>query len=55
MIAIFAMFHLKTDDEVKENICTNYHNEHGNTRVVLCSTSISMALDVKGVSTVNLT
>lgn len=43
---------MKTDDEVKENICTNYQNEHGNIRVVLCSTSFSMGLDVKEVSTV---
>ena len=44
---LFGMFHLKTDDEVKENIYTNYQNELGNTRLVLCSTSFSMGLDVK--------
>ena len=49
---LFAMFHLKTDEEVKENVCSNYQNQSGNIRVVLCSTSFSMGLDVKGIDTV---
>ena len=48
----FAMFHLKTDEEVKENVYANYQNESGNNRVVLCSTSFSMVLDMKGIDTV---
>lgn len=46
---LFEMFHLKTDEEVKDNICSNYQNPDGNIRVVLSSTSFSMGLDVKGV------
>lgn len=37
---------------MKESICTSYQNPNGNIRVVLCSTSFSMGLDVKGVDTV---
>ena len=46
---LFDMFHLKTDDIVKESICESYQDPNGSTRVVLCSTSFSMGLDVKGV------
>ncbi|XP_063417276.1 uncharacterized protein LOC134699791 [Mytilus trossulus] len=49
---LFDMFHMKTDDDVKDFICTSYMNPNGNIRVVLCSTSFSMGLDVKGVDTV---
>ncbi|CAC5424201.1 recQ [Mytilus coruscus] len=43
---------MKTDDDVKGFICTSYMNPNGNIRVVLCSTSFSMGLDVNGVDTV---
>lgn len=46
---LFDMYHLKTDEEVKESIAMSYQNPDGHTRVVLCSTSFSMGLDVKGV------
>ena len=49
---IFEMFHLKTDEEVKESISASYQDVDGSIRVVLCSTSFSMGLDVKGVNTV---
>ena len=46
------MFHLKTDEVVKDSICQSYQDPNGNIRVILCSTSFSMGLDVKGVDTV---
>ena len=46
------MFHMKTTDSVKEAICRSYHEDSGTLRVVLCTTSFSMGLDVKGVDTV---
>ena len=49
---LFDMYHLKTDDEVKDSIASSYQMENGNVRVVLCSTSFSMGLDVKDVTTV---
>ena len=49
---LFDMYHLKTDDEVKDSIASSYQKEDVNVRVVLCSTSFSMGLDVKGVNTV---
>ncbi|XP_062571099.1 uncharacterized protein LOC134233124 [Saccostrea cucullata] len=49
---LFDMYHLKTDDDVKESICSSYQDPTGNIRVVLCSTSFSMGLDVKAVDTV---
>jgi ATP-dependent DNA helicase RecQ len=49
---LFDMFHLKTDDEVKESITNSYQDPTGHTRVVLCFTSFSMGLNVKGVDTV---
>ena len=49
---LFDMYHLKTDEVVKESIAASCQDPNGITRVVLCSTSSSMGLDVKGVSTV---
>lgn len=49
---LFDMFHLKTDEVVKESICDSYQDPKGSTRVVLCSTSFSMGLDVKGVDNI---
>ena len=49
---LFDMYHLKTDEEVKESIAASYQSHDEHTRVVLCSTSFSMGLDVKGVNTV---
>lgn len=49
---IFAMFHLTTSEKIKADVCSSFRNEHGIIRVVLCSTSFSMGLDVKGVHTV---
>lgn len=49
---LFDMFHMKTDEDVKSSICKSYQDPKGNIRVVLCSTSFSMGLDVKGVDTV---
>ena len=39
---------MKTTDSVKESICKSYHDEFGSLRVVLCTTSFSMGLDMKG-------
>ena len=44
---LFDMFHLKTDQEVKDTICQSYMDEMGCTRVVMCSTSFSMGLNLK--------
>ena len=49
---IFEMYQLKTDEEVKESISASYQDSEGSIRIVLCSTSFSMGLDVKGVNTV---
>ena len=49
---LFDMYHLKTDEEVKETVAASYQSPEGVTRVVLCSTSFSMGLDVKGVISV---
>ena len=49
---LIDMFHMKTTDCVKESICKSYHDQYGSLRVVLCTTSFSMGLDVKGVNTV---
>ncbi|XP_071117606.1 uncharacterized protein [Haliotis cracherodii] len=46
---LFDMFHSKTDDEVKESICSSFMDPQGTKRVVLVSTSFSMGLDVQGV------
>ena len=49
---LFDMYHLKTDEEVKDYIASSYQKKDGNVRVVLCSMSFSIGLDVKGVTTV---
>lgn len=49
---IFAMFHLSTSEKIKRAVCTSFQDEGGLIRVVLCSTSFSMGLDVKRVHTV---
>ena len=49
---LFDMYHLKTDEAVKESVAASYQDPNGITRVVLCSTSFSMGLDVKGVNTI---
>lgn len=46
---IFAMFHQKTNDTIKNEVCTSFQDENGIIRVCLCSTSFSMGLDVKNV------
>ena len=51
-IRLIDMFHMKTTDSVKESICKSYHDQFGSLRVVLCTTSFSMGLDVKGVNSV---
>ena len=47
---LFNMFHLKADEEVNEAVSASNQDPEGVTRVVLCSTSFSMGLDVKGVN-----
>lgn len=49
---LFAMFHLTTSDKIKRAVCSSFQQETGRIRVVLCSTSFSMGLDVKCVHTV---
>lgn len=49
---IFAMFHLTTNEKIKRFICSSFQEPNGTVRVVLCSTSFSMGLDVKCVHTV---
>ena len=49
---LIDMFHMKTSDVVKSSICKSYEDPAGHIRVVLCSTSFSMGLDVKGVDAV---
>lgn len=46
-VRFFDMCHMKTDDDVKESICASYNDPEGDVRVVLCSTSFSMGMDVK--------
>ncbi|XP_053387237.1 uncharacterized protein LOC128551014 [Mercenaria mercenaria] len=48
----FAMFHLTTNEKIKKTICSSFQHIDGKIRVVLCSTSFSMGLDVKQVHTV---
>ncbi|XP_033758149.1 ATP-dependent DNA helicase tlh1-like [Pecten maximus] len=48
---IFSMFHLTTCDKIKAEVCSSFRDENGLIRVVLCSTSFSMGLDVKCVNT----
>ena len=49
---LFAMFHLTTSEKIKHAICDSFRDTNGLIRVVLCSTSFSMGLDVKCVHTV---
>ena len=49
---LIDMFHMKTADVVKSSICKSYEDPAGHIGVVLCTTSFSMGLDVKGVDTV---
>ena len=49
---LIDMFHMKTSDIVKSSICQSYADPCGHIRVVLCTTSFSMGLDVKGVDSV---
>ena len=49
---LIDMFHMKTTDVVKASICQSYEDPDGHIRVVLCTTSFSMGLDVKVVHTV---
>ena len=49
---LIDMFLMKTTDSVKESISKFYHDQFGSLRVVLCTTSFSMELDVKGVNSV---
>lgn len=46
------MYHFKTDNGVKESICSSYQTPNGNILVVPYSTSFRMGLIVKGVDTV---
>ncbi|XP_046377256.2 ATP-dependent DNA helicase RecQ-like [Haliotis rufescens] len=46
---LFDMLHSKTDDEVKESICSSFKDDQGFKRVVLVSSSFSTCLDVQGV------
>ena len=49
---LFAMFHLSTNEKIKRTVCESFQDINGVIRVVLCSTSFSMGLDVKCVHTV---
>jgi superfamily II DNA helicase RecQ len=46
---LFDMYHMKTDQAVKDSICDNYSDPFGCIRVTLCSTSFSMGMNLKGV------
>ena len=49
---LFGMFHSATSEKIKRSICQSFQDEKGTVRIVLCSTSFSMGLDVKSVHTV---
>ncbi|KAL5009106.1 hypothetical protein ScPMuIL_014687 [Solemya velum] len=46
-VRLFDMYHMKTDDDVKESTCASYNDPEGDVSVVMCSTSFSMGMDVK--------
>ena len=49
LLGIVEMFHMKTQDRVKQNILKSFTKRDGHVRVVLCSTSFSMGLNLRDV------
>jgi superfamily II DNA helicase RecQ len=47
---LFDMYHMKTDQDVKDSICDSYTDPSCCVRVMLCSTSFSMGMNRKGVN-----
>lgn len=49
---LFEMYHMKVQEEVKENIVNTFMDPNGHIRVVLCSSSFSMGLNLRDVDLV---
>ncbi|XP_048258513.1 ATP-dependent DNA helicase RecQ-like [Haliotis rufescens] len=49
---LFDMFHSKTNREVKKCVSQSFMDPNGFKRIILCSTSFSMGLDLQSVETV---
>jgi hypothetical protein len=49
---LFAMFHSKTRENVKETILQSFFKEDGHVRVLFCTIAFGMGIDVKGVTRV---
>lgn len=49
---IYAMFHSKTTQPVKDSVLASFLDPHGHVRVVFCTVAFGMGIDVKGVNTV---
>ena len=47
---IFEMYHMKTDDSVKESVLSQFSKEGGHMRVVLASSSFSMGLNIPDIT-----
>ena len=43
---LFQMYYMKTEETVKKNILNSFMDTNGHVRIVLCSTSFSMGLDL---------
>ena len=46
---LFQMYHMKTEETLKKNILNSFMDTNGHVRIVLCSTSFSMGLDLRDV------
>ena len=49
---MYAMFHSKTTQPVKDSVLASFLDPHGHVRVVFCTVAFGMGIDVKGVNTV---
>ena len=45
---LFAMFHSKTDDDVKSTVLKSFTEEKGHIRILFCTIAFGMGIDVKG-------
>ncbi|XP_060557646.1 uncharacterized protein LOC132718053 [Ruditapes philippinarum] len=45
---MYAMFHSKTQDDVKSSVLKSFSEENGHVRVVFCTVAFGMGIDVKG-------
>ena len=49
---LFEVYHMKTDDSVKESILSEFNKEAGHMRCILASSSFSMGLDIPDVKVI---